>query len=67
MDATDVNVMVQNVAPALRNSAVTDIVVQFSSPINQPTFTTADLSLTLNGGSGHHQRRDHHEHRRRHL
>ncbi len=50
MDAADTNVMVQNVAPALRNTAVTNITVVFSNPINQPTFTTSDLSLTENGG-----------------
>ena len=30
---------------------MTDIIVVFSNPIDQPTFTTSDLSLTYNGGS----------------
>ena len=51
MDSTDTNVTVQNVTPPLRNTAVTNITVVFSNPIDQPTFTTSDLSLTLNGGS----------------
>ncbi len=50
MDTTDTNVTVENVAPALESTSVTDIIVVFSNPINQPTFTTSDLSLTDNGG-----------------
>ena len=50
MDAAATNVTVPDVTPALRNTAVNDIVVEFSSSIDQPTFTTGNLSLTLNGG-----------------
>ena len=55
MDTTDTNVTVQDVTPppgdTAFNTPVTNITVVFSNPIEQPTFTTSDLSLTLNGGS----------------
>ncbi len=38
-------------APAIRATPVTDIEVDFSSPIESSTFTTTDLSLTYNGGA----------------
>ena len=37
--------------PNPRNTAVDSIDVTFSEPINLTTFTTADLSLTDNGGT----------------
>ncbi|MGP0068315.1 MAG: beta strand repeat-containing protein, partial [Isosphaeraceae bacterium] len=55
MDTTDTNVTVQDVTPppgdTAFNSPVTNITVVFSEPVEQPTFTTSDLSLTLNGGA----------------
>ena len=50
MDSTDTNVTVLDVIPAVRNSPVTHIIVEFSNPIEQPTFTASGLSLTFDGG-----------------
>ena len=41
---------IQQVATNPRNIVVTSLDVTFSEPINLSTFTTADLSLTRNGG-----------------
>ncbi len=38
------------VSPNVRNTGVDSIEITFNKPINSATFTTADLSLTDNGG-----------------
>jgi hypothetical protein len=51
VDTTHAVATITQVSPSNRNTAVDTVTVSFSKPINPASFTTAALSLTLNGSS----------------